>query len=182
MKVYVLNESGYLQSALGFSLSYNSTIDKAKELFPKFAFKGGGENKFLESIILWLDVTAPRYWWQEADTYRLSTRQSESTMHTLAKREFTQEDFEYVSESALVLVNKDRLNYLNKIITLKEFKSSLPEGYLQRRIWCMSYKTLQNIYNQRKNHRLDDWQIFCHDVLEQIEHPEFIRKEEEQSG
>jgi hypothetical protein len=95
MQVRLLSEHGYEESALGFSLSYNTNIERAKELFPKYAFKQGGENKFLESIIIWLDVTAPRFWWQEADTYRISTKQSESTMHTLCKTELTEDDFEY---------------------------------------------------------------------------------------
>ena len=54
-----------------------------KEISEKLHDKDEGHNKFLESIIIWAEVTAPRYWWQEADTYRLSTKQSESTMHTL---------------------------------------------------------------------------------------------------
>ena len=52
----VLNETGYEESAFGFSLSYNSTKDRAKELFPKFAFKQDGENKFLESIYIWFYI------------------------------------------------------------------------------------------------------------------------------
>lgn len=58
MNVLKLNECGYEESALGFSLSYNSTIDRAKELFPTYAFKGNGESKFLESIYIWVDVNA----------------------------------------------------------------------------------------------------------------------------
>ena len=182
MKTIVLNEAGYEQAVQGFSLSYHSSIERAIELLPVYAFKGDGENKFLESIMLWLGVQAPRFWWQEADTYRVGTsKQSESTMHTLCKRELTQEDFEMPLE-------KDALANLNKLIenykqqtnpTMKNYcfrilKNSLPEGFLQERIWLLSYKTLQNMYKQRVNHRLSQWQGFFAAVLRQIEHPEFI--------
>lgn len=185
MKVKILSEHGYQEAALGFSLSYNSTIDRAKSLFPVFAFKQGGENKFLESIYLWLEVTAPRYWWQEADTYRISTKQSESTMHTLSKGYLVKEDFE--NDDIL----DDTLDYINNHISLKNnvywsehkvewliaLKNMLPEGFLQKRIWVINYKTLQNIYSQRYNHRLPQWKYFCDETLNQIEHPEFIRRQ-----
>jgi hypothetical protein len=178
MKITKLSEYGYNEAALGFSLSYNSTIDKAKELLPKFAFGLPGENKFLESIYLWLDVTAPRFWWQEADTYRLSTKQSASTMHTLTKRKLTKEDFEsYIPEEYLDDINIIAKNINNGIYTLEYLKNLLPEGFLQRRIWTMNYKCLQNIYNQRHNHRLPQWRYFCEEILKQIDHPEFIVKE-----
>lgn len=175
MQTKVLLESGYEQSALGFSLSYNSTIHRAKEIFPKFAFGKPGENKFLESIVLWIDVTAPIFWWQEADTYRLSTKQSASKMHTFHKREVNNDDFLYpIPEIYLSFINLNIKSYINQEITVDELMTYIPAGYLQRRIWCMSYKTLQNIYIQRHDHKLNEWRIFVSNVIEQIEHPEFI--------
>lgn len=181
MKIKVLNESGYEEAALGFSLSYNTNIERAKELLPKFAFEIPGENKFLESIVIWLDVIAPRFWWQEADTYRIgSTKQSESTMHTILKKPFTNDMFEYpLSSTLLDLLNNTRVCITTKEygdMPLPEFKNYLPEGFLQRRIWCINYKTLQNIYIQRKNHRLPQWTLFLDAVLSEIEHPEFIKR------
>jgi len=175
MKVSVLKECGYEEAVLGFSLSYNSTIERTKEILPKYAFGIPGENKFLESIVIWLDVTAPRFWWQEADTYRMSSKMSESTMHTLIKREITQDNFEHSASKDIIKI----LNILRNKVILKELdlcflKNSLPEGFLQRRIWCINYKCLQNIYNQRKNHKLPQWHYFFDEILKQIEHPEFI--------
>ena len=70
---------------------FNSLISLAKKL----AWKQGGHNKFLETITLCLDITAPRYWWQEFDTYRVGvTKQSESTMHTIINKPFETIDFE----------------------------------------------------------------------------------------
>jgi hypothetical protein len=180
MEIKVLKEAGYEEAALGFSLSYNSTLERAKELLPIYAFKAAGETKFLESISIWLDVTAPRFWWQEADTYRVgSTKQSESTMHTICKEPLTPNSFEDLGGWHYDYINI-MLGVLNKLVQEKNFyelKVLLPESFLQRRIWCINYKTLQNIYNQRKNHRLPQWKNFCNEILTQIEHPEFLVKE-----
>ena len=183
MLTTVLNETGYEESAFGFSLSYNSTKDRAKELFPKFAFKQGGENKFLESIYIWLYIKAPRFWWQEFDTYRVGiTKQSGSTMHTLTKSLLTQSNFEYrLPENTLITLNQliekynETENTQSKKALLLIIKNTLPEGFLQERVVCLNYKTLQNMYNQRKNHKLPQWQMFFDYLLDNIQHPEFIR-------
>jgi hypothetical protein len=174
MEVKKLGEYGYEFAALGFSLSYNTSIERTKEILPKYAFGIPGEGKFLEMIVLWLDVTAPRYLWAEMDTYRLSTKQSESTMHTLKKKPLSNDSFEDDIPEFL-------LDFLNTMIAngakLIEIKNVLPEGFLQRRIWMFSYKTFRNIYEQRLNHRLPQWKYFCTTVLESLEYPEFIVKD-----
>jgi len=186
MQVKILKECGYDESVLGFSLSYNSTIERAKEILPKYAFGIPGENKFLESIYLWIDVTAPRFWWQEADTYRLTTKQSESTMHTLKKCNLTLDNFEDSSLNHNLKMMRwgfeKYLEYINNLLegnlmSLSDIKCLLPEGFLQRRIWVMNYKCLQNIINQRKNHKLPQWHYFIDEILKQVEHPEFLIKE-----
>jgi hypothetical protein len=183
MEVIKLKEAGYEEAVLGFSLSYNSTIERAKELLPKYAFSKPGENKFLESIQVWLDINAPRFWWQEFDTYRVGiTKQSESTMHTLTKKEVTQADFEmeipwYIVENLNYLLNRYRQDGKEEEMFVR-IKTNLPEGFLQRRIVNTNYKCLQNIYNQRFNHRLPQWKYFCNELLIQLDHPEFIKKEE----
>lgn len=185
MKTKVLSEYGYEEAVLGFSLSYNTSIERVKKILPKYAFGVPGEGKFLESMIIYLDVTAPRFWWQEADTYRVgTTKQSESTMHTIAKRELTRDDFEgwidsYVIDSVNVQIKGYQNSLSNDPIYDKKsmflnIKNILPEGFLQRRIWMMSYKTLQCIYVQRYNHRLPQWKQFLDVVLSEIQHPEFI--------
>jgi hypothetical protein len=182
MQVIKLKEGGHEESALGFSLSYNSTLLRATEIMPLYAFGKPGENKFLESIQVWLDITAPRFWWQEFDTYRVGiTKQSESTMHTLTKKEVTQANFEmeipwYIVENLNCLLNRYRRDGKEEEMFLR-IKTSLPEGFLQRRIVNTNYKCLQNIYNQRSNHRLPQWKYFCEELLKQLDYPEFIRKD-----
>lgn len=177
MKAIVRLEAGYEPALFGMSLShsldseYGAVTEKMVSRSGKLAPKQGGHNKFLESIMLWIDVVAPRYWWQQADTYRMSTKQSESTMHTITKKPLDQEHFAHP-------VPPSWLAELNGLIMSEDWeraKSLLPESFLQRRMWLMSYKTLQNIINQRGAHRLPDWRAFIGQVLEQVEHPEFLQ-------
>ena len=179
MNVTKLSESGYEEAMLGVSLSWASNPVRSSEIAPRLAHKQGGHNKFAESIIIWLDVTAPRYWWQEFDTYRVGvSKQSGSTMHTIVKQPLTQADFEHH-------INEDHIAYLNRLIELYnmersaelflQLKANLPEGFLQRRIVCLSYKALQNMYNQRKHHRLPEWQTFF-GILRHLEYPEFVEE------
>lgn len=181
MDVKIIKEYGYDESALGFSLSYNSDSKRAKELFPQKAFISLGENKFLESIYVWIDVTAPRYWWSQADTYRMTTKQSESTMHTILSQQITldnfescayvQEDLERVVERITQIKQDSNISNMEKRTFIKKI---LPESFLQRRIWVMNYKSLQNVVNQRYNHPLPEWRLFVEKIREQLDHPEFI--------
>jgi len=100
--------------------------------------KNGDEHaKVVRGIIVSCSIVAPRYWWQEMDTYRVGTERlcSESTMHVEAKGLSGEE--------------------------LQKVKSALPEGYEQERIQTFSYQTLRRIYFQRKTHRLPEWKRFC---------------------
>jgi hypothetical protein len=185
MEVHVINEWGYNEAVLGFSLSYNTQQERTRKILEKYAWGIPGESKFLEMMQVWIDVTAPRYWWQEADTYRVgSTKQSESTMHTIMKADLVAANFEdWIPEDYLAQLNEVIRQY--KMSATPEYKKDLflgiknmlPEGFLQRRIWNVSYKTLQNIMGQRMNHRLPQWKQFCGIILEQVDHPEFLVKE-----
>ena len=93
--------------------------------------KDGGHNKFLEFITAWLDITAPRYFWQQMATYRIgSSWLSKSTMYTLTKGELEQKNFENP-------INPTVLYVLNECINAKDLeraKDHFPESFLQRRI------------------------------------------------
>ena len=183
MKVKKVDEAGYQAALLGLSYNKKQPIEDMLRVAGKLAFHDGGHNKFLESIIVWLEVTAPRYVWQEMDTYRISTKQSESTMHTLMKelteakasnenmKSFIENNFEpgsIVPEQTKVLLDAVEREDLLAVKRLN------PEGFIQKRMWCMSYKTLRNIIIQRRHHRLPHWKMFIQQVLEQIEHPELL--------
>ena len=185
MEVNIIEITGKTTALLGLGLSYGITSDlnildfnhytndsifaKCLNIANNLAHKQGGHNKFLESINISLDIKAPRYWWSEFDTYRVGiTKQSESTIHTLTKRQLTAADF----NGGIALITLDYLNtciikYNNAESKAKQehifhiIKVNLPEGYLQRRIVVLNAKTLQNIIAQRMNHRLPEWKFFC---------------------
>jgi hypothetical protein len=156
---------------LGLSLSYERDPAAMRKTMKRLFNKDGGHNKFLESIVVWLDVTAPRHFWQQFDTYRIGiTKQSASTMHTLLRRPLRQGDFEIPLPAATL----KRLNRLLAAQKLIELKNELPEGFMQRRIICTNYRTLRNIVSQRRKHRNPGWQVFCDEVARQSKHPEFL--------
>lgn len=186
LQLSVLEEHGYESAMLGMSLSWydrsiplndwwdEEKLSKAHNVAKKLAFKGGGHNKFLESIQVWLLITATRAFWSEFDTYRVGmTKQSSSTMHTLSKRLVKASDFAKGTElEAIAKFN----NLLETNPDISQLKYNLPEGWLQERVVCTNYKVLQNIYNQRYKHKLQDWRIFCNKLLCKLNHSYFIYK------
>ena len=183
MEVELIEEAGYRSALRGLSLNKKQTKDMAS-IARRLAHFDGGHNKFLEMMYIWIEVKGARYFWAEADTYRMSVKSSESTMHTLIKElennDLTDECFEQgsVDEAYLNLI-KQKLNIKDETEKLVGVKQILPEGFLQKRVWCMNYKTLRNITQQRHNHRLPHWQSFIKQILSQIEHPEFIIDDKE---
>jgi hypothetical protein len=186
MNVKIINESGYEAAIKGIGFSYGiDDFERLEGVAKKLAFKGGGHNKFLESIQVWIEIRAARYWWAEADTYRAGmTKQSESTIHTIAKRSLTQNDFEHeVLQSTIDYVNSLIVKYnKSEDVPIRKhhfnlIKANLPEGYLQKRMVCTNYKTLKNMIYQRKNHRLQEWHVFIKNVRSQLEHPNLLFEE-----
>jgi hypothetical protein len=177
MYVTKLEEAGYTWAALGFSLSFNSTIERSKQIMPQYAWgKAPGENKFLREIQVWLDIDMPRLLWPEFDQYKIAvTTLSESTVHTLSKHALTFEDFiEGTDQRAIDLINEKILLFQQKKIDRIELKANLPEGFLQRRICNLNYANIQNIICQRYKHRVKLWQKFIDELVPQMDHPEFI--------
>lgn len=149
---------------------------------------GSDHGKFLRMINVTMDVTAPLYWWKEFETYRIGVAENPgdielnscSTMHKIHAKEFTIEDFSYEHlmwsdrdapyfESGDILY--DVITMLNihreKYIETKDKKhwwqmiQLLPSSYNQRRTMQLNYQALKNMYHARKNHKLDEWHIFC---------------------
>ena len=176
MKIEILNEAGFNEAIYGLSLSYNTTLTRAYERSLLLYNKNEGHNKFLEHIDIWMKVTAPRFWWSEADTIRLSTKQSESTMHTIQNGHLTQSDFEYdIPLEYLRHLNSLIDQVRNHSIDIDILKNDLPEGFLQTREWKISYNILRNIIVQRRNHKLPQWRSFCDFMLKNIEHEEYMK-------
>lgn len=181
-----------------------------RNLMKRLRNSGTDHRKFMRMIAVYVDITAPLYWWKEFDTYKVGTvANSCSTMHKIAAKEFTLEDFscEHLNdephhrnwiESAVVdeditslhkvwmtpldilrctieMLNAYRESYLEtkdkqdwwQLIQL------LPSSYNQRRTIMLNYEVLANMYKSRKNHKLDEWHVFC-DWIKALPYSELI--------
>jgi hypothetical protein len=131
---------------------------------------------------VWIDIIAARYWWQEFDTYRVgTTKQSESTIHTICRTKLTQADFEHPIYSATLENLNDAIDVYNgregdKNRIFELIKANLPEGYLQRRTVCTNYKVLRNMIWQRRNHRLQEWHTFIYVLKNDLEYSDLLFK------
>lgn len=134
---------------------------------------GSDHRKYLRQVFVTVDITAPLYWWKEYDTYKVSTvANSTSTMHKITSAPFALSQFscDRMDEGTLVVMQiiLDKLEELR--IQFLETKDKqfwydiiqlLPSSYNQMRTCTMNYETLINIYHARKNHKLDEWHVFC---------------------
>lgn len=144
-----------------------------RELMNKLRNAGTDHRKFMRMIIVYVDITAPLYWWKEFDTYKVGTvANSCSTMHKIHDKEFTLDDFSYehLRDTSLEGLKK-QIEYLNEVRSayLKTSNKEwwwqmiqlLPTSYNQKRTVMLNYEVLANIYKARKNHKLDEWHLFC---------------------
>lgn len=177
MRVEILCEAGYEQAKLALALSYDRAPSAMPPVMQRLAGRGHGHDKFLRCIILWLDITGTRHWWQEFATYKVGVddgqgaENSESTIHTLTRRPLRQSDF----NRPILPAALDDLNAkISAGADLMDIKDNLPEGFLQRRIVTLSYAALRNILEQRGTHRNKDWHEFYLSVKAQAAHPELL--------
>lgn len=193
LNVNTLEVSGFYGAILGMrnpfknrdkSDSFEKNLDsewgdeigpKDLELCQKLLRAGGDDDaKFMRMIHVQADVNAPLYWWKEFDTYKVATvANSESTMHTIAQRAFTLDDFatDHLVEICPLGILVQNMNMLNKCRELyletKDKKywyqmiQLLPSSYMQKRTIDLNYQTLRRIYFARRNHKLDEWHTFC---------------------
>lgn len=155
------------------------------DLLMRLRNAGTDHRKFMRMITVYVDLTAPLYWWKEFDTYKVGTvANSCSTMHKIAAKEFTLEDFscEHLSKVSLLILEDTikHLNWCREVYLENKDKGTwwqmiqlLPSSYNQRRTVQMNYEVLANIYKSRRNHKLDEWHTFC-DWIEGLPYSELI--------
>ena len=169
------------------------------DLMMRLRNAGTDHRKFMRMITVYLDITAPLYWWKEFDTYKVGTvANSCSTMHKIAAKEFTLEDFsiEHLqgvnqckwgdSVPALVMVQiVECLNFWRNRYLQTRDKNDwwqiiqlLPSSYNQKRTVMLNYEVLANIYKSRRNHKLDEWHTLC-DWIETLPYSKLITGKEE---
>ena len=148
---------------------------------------GTDHRKFMRMITVYLDITAPLYWWKEFDTYKVGTvANSCSTMHKIHAKEFTLEDFsceKLYDPLGDLRPTVDRLNvYRERYLETKDKNDwwqmiqLLPTSYNQKRTVMLNYEVLANIYKSRRNHKLDEWHTFC-DWISELPYSELITGE-----
>ena len=176
------------------------------DLMMRLAKGGPVHAKYRRMIVVYVDITAPLYWWKEFDTYKVGTvANSCSTMHKIADKEFTLEDFshehlldvegeaiefdnapgDYWNSMALLDITVRVLNmYRERYLETKDKRywwqmiQLLPSSYNQRRTVMLNYEVLAGIYPMRKDHKLDEWHTFC-DWIEPLPYSEIITGQEQ---
>ena len=158
------------------------------DLMTRLRNAGTDHRKFMRMITVYLDITAPLYWWKEFDTYKVGTvANSCSTMHKIHEKEFTLEDFSCehlgiqstrVLKGTIKVMNDFREEFLkdHEKDNWWQMIQLLPSSYNQRRTVMLNYEVLANIYKSRRNHKLDEWHIFC-DWIERLPYSELITGE-----
>ena len=163
------------------------------DLMTRLRNSGTDHRKFMRMITVYVDITAPLYWWKEFDTYKVGTvANSCSTMHKIHDKEFTLADFstEHLYPEVREAFENTIIKYLNEARKTYNFLSDtpskkdawwqmiqiLPTSYNQRRTVMLNYEVLANIYKSRRNHKLDEWHTFC-DWIEELPYSELITGE-----
>lgn len=162
--------------------------DNDLDLMKRLRNAGTDHRKYLRMITVYLDITAPLYWWKEYDTYKVGTvANSCSTMHKIHSKELTLDDFscEHLEAHNIRLLEQiiDALNTERYNFNFGKQKSQwwqmiqlLPSSYNQKRTVMLNYEVLANMYKSRKNHKLDEWREFCK-WIEQLPYSELITGE-----
>ena len=159
--------------------------DNDHELAMRLAKSGSTHAKYRRMILVYADVTAPLYWWKEADTYRVGVEKNScSTMHKIHDKEFSIDDFSHehlvpAAEAALqdviseLNVFRDKFRGTNDKKWWWQLIQLLPSSYNQKRTVMLSYEALSGIYRDRKDHKLDEWRSFC-EWIESLPYSELI--------
>ena len=161
--------------------------DADLNLLKRLRKAGTDHRKYLRMIPVWMDITAPLYWWKEFDTYKVGTvANSCSTMLKIHSKEFTMDDFSREHLTDIFALNNatNPLNAMEHIVCCLNFYRELyletndkeywwqmiqllPSSYNQKRTVFLNFEVLLNMYHARKNHKLDEWQDFCK-IVEEI--------------
>lgn len=130
---------------------------------------GLGHDNFLKGIIVQLDLTAPLYFWKQAQRYHwFDFISSQSTMHCLLKFDVESQCVSETNKEILAIMKRliSEYNALddknpNKVNKWRELVASLPCGFCLGASMTTNYQQLKTMYIQRKHHKLKEWHAFC---------------------
>ena len=137
------------------------------ELMMRLRNAGTDHRKFMRMITVYLNITAPLYWWKEFDTYKIGTvANSCSTMHKIHAKEFTLEDFSYehllepkdvhVPDDSCCNPNWEGCGIIAPIDILEETINMLNKaremflGTKDKKYWWQMIQLLPSSYNQKR--------------------------------
>ena len=137
------------------------------ELMMRLRNAGTDHRKFMRMVTVYLNITAPLYWWKEFDTYKVGTvANSCSTMHKIHAKEFTLEDFSHehllnpkdvdVPDNSCCNPNWEGCGIIAPIDILEETVSMLNkarEMFLEtkdKKYWWQMIQLLPSSYNQKR--------------------------------
>lgn len=157
--------------------------EKDLDLMLRLIKGGASHRKFLRCIHIQAVANMSMTWWKQYDTYKVATvALSRSTMHTITKKLLTKDDFsplvwtdeltylmgglnEYIEEY-------NRLQLMSDIVSKKKMREIfhtitdlIPMCYCQERMIDINYETALTIINQRRLHKLPEWEYFCSTLL-----------------
>ena len=175
--------------------------DNDLDIMKRLRKAGTDHRKYLRFIDVYVDINAPLYWWKEFKTYRKDRKfldeenfydyddydieefiemNSCSTMHKIAAKKFTLDDFshEHLTDDFALSNAESPINVMEHMIYCLNFCRSLyletkdkkywwqmiqllPSSYNQKRTVKLTYEVLNRMYHSRKNHKLDEWRDFC---------------------
>ena len=131
--------------------------------------QGAGHDNFLKGILVQLDVTAPLYWWKQAQRYHwFDFISSQSTMHCLLKFDIRTQCVDETDDRVIKVLEElvDEYNALPEFDESKKAKwrvlvATLPCGFCLGATMTTNYQQLKTMYYQRRTHKLEEWKIFC---------------------
>jgi len=151
------------------------------ELAQRLVLAGNEHSKFMRQIFVSVDITGSQVFWNQMDTYKISTvANSSSKMHTISKKPITRECFDMsdyngrldmIDPCHIDVMVSEFISFLEQLrqkylqtgdkAYWNELIRWLPESWLQTRTWTANYAVLRNAFFQRRNHKMGYWHEFC---------------------
>lgn len=144
----------------------NAHVNRAIRLCA--APSNSGHCNFLSGILVTMDVTATNVWWMQCERYHfVQIVSSMSKMHKLRSIREKHEDVMFHSKvSPFIAADYFDDDSFSNVEDDEELAYSCPMGMLLTAQITTNYLQLRNIYNQRKNHKLQEWRTFCNSLLD----------------
>lgn len=126
---------------------------------------GSGHDCFMKGIIVQFDLKAPQKMWKQIQRYKwMDIISSQSTMHCALKMDLTKHLPQWYVNSPMsssLFHLQTQAKESGSVEDWNKFIDSLPACFSTTAGLSTNYLQLKTVYNQRKNHKLNEWQWFC---------------------